>query len=69
MKYEDTLICQNVKRITQLLPNIQELVSKIDMSTSNVYDRSEASNYISILREVLNQMDSDLSALDILIDD
>lgn len=69
MGYREDLICQNTKRISQLGPVVSELMYKIDLGNSKVYNRKETLQYVTMLRDVLAQIDADLSALDTLLDD
>lgn len=69
MKYRNELICQNAKRITQLTPIVNELINAIDLGTSNIYDRAETLEFVVALRDVLGQIDSDLSSLETLLSD
>ena len=61
------LIRQNEKRLTELVPMIEKCVGKIGVGISGVYNVEETSATITYLRSILNQMDSDLMALDELI--
>ena len=67
--YKNSLIKQNLKRIIQLEPVINQHISRLDLCCSNVYDREDAIETIANLSNALGQMDSDLLALSSLLDD
>lgn len=58
------LICQNVKRIVELVPNIESTINTIDLETSTgMIDSENIIATAEIARSILLQMDSDLLTL------
>lgn len=63
------LIKSNMKRIVALEPQIQKLISMIDLGVSNVYDRIQTIDICMTLSNTLEQLDSDITALMNLLED
>lgn len=64
VELNSNLVCQNVKRIVELVPVIQSMVNAIDFETStSVSDKEKIIFTAELLETTLSQMDSDLSAL------
>lgn len=62
------LIQKNEKRLTEMVPMIEQCINDIGVSiTYGFHSIEETSSTITYLRSMLSQMDSDLMALDELI--
>ena len=65
----DKLIKMNIQRIIQLESVIHELIAKIDLGVSSVYEWDETIKAANVLNDTLGQMDADVVALIELLDE
>ena len=62
-KMKEQMIAQNMKRIVQLEPTVSTLINRLDMATSSIYDVDETVQTAVMLSDILEQMNTDLTAL------
>ena len=64
-----TLCTQCVKRVVQLETTVDALINQLDLGVSGIYDNEKNLRTAMILSSILDQMNSDLQTMIVLLDD